>query len=199
MLNLGTRDYTTAVLAYSMTTPITEASAGSGVQYYYRLNSIYDPDFTSTGNVCTGYGEMGFIWGRYRVLGVRVVVNLVNTSGGTQLAGITAGMNSVMTSTVRTWPIQPNTHCKVTKGSTGGPYGAAHFDKTFQLHKLCGISKAQYKIEENYAGIFGSNPANNIFLATWIIGESGSVETALVDIRLFYKVQLYQPLQSLAT
>jgi len=199
MMNLGTRNFTTAILAYSSTIPLTEAGASVGAQYYWRLNSIYDPDYTGTGNVASGYGEMGFIWGRYRVLSCRVVLNISNTVGGNQLVGMSAGLNSTMTSTVRTWPVQPNTWCKLTRGTTGGPYGVAHFDKTFKLHEIAGITKKQYLIEDDYAGIFGSNPAINIFLATWLIGESGNTESSLIDIRLFYKVQFFGPLQSIAT
>jgi len=178
---------------------ITEAAAGVGAYYVWRLNSIYDPDYTGTGNVASGYNEMSNLWGRYRVLRTRVVINFANSSGGAQLVGLSAGLNATIGATSRTWPVQPRTMCKISKGTVGGPYGCVHFDVTYDLAKVAGITKAQYKNENDYGGLFGSNPSANLFLWTWVIGESGNAESTLVDARIFYDVELYAPIQSVAT
>lgn len=56
-------------------------SSGVSTPYIFRGNSVYDPDFTSTGWVATGFTAMSQLYQRYLVTGSKMTIKAVQTSG----------------------------------------------------------------------------------------------------------------------
>lgn len=54
-------------------------------QYTYRGNSLYDPDFTSGGHQPHYFDQLSEVYSRYRVLGAKITVSLMNNAGNTPL------------------------------------------------------------------------------------------------------------------
>lgn len=194
-LSFGPR-VTKETLAYADTRDLTEAAAGVGAYYIFRLNSIYDPDFTGVGNTAYGYSVMSNLWSKYRVLRTRVVIDFSNVTGGLQITGLSAGLNSTLAALPRAWPVQPRTVSRVIRGAGGGTTCVAHFDMTYDLAKVIGVTKQQYKNENDYAGIFGSNPNYSLFLIVWNAGKTAVAETSTMTARIFYETEFYGPIQS---
>ncbi len=67
-------------LRYTDTISLTSSSVTartSGNQYEFRLNSIYDPNYTSTGHQPYMYDQFAALYGRYRVDRVRVQIDAI--------------------------------------------------------------------------------------------------------------------------
>lgn len=85
----GVPPYTYATLVL----PIAfSSSSTTGSQWYwqFRLNSLYDPDFTGSGSQPTTFDQWMALYDRYRVLGVDVELTLRNLTNS--VCGIYAAM-----------------------------------------------------------------------------------------------------------
>jgi hypothetical protein len=52
------------------------------VDYQFRLNSLFDPNYTGTGHQPKGFDQLAAFYQRYRVYRVHWKISWVNTSGG---------------------------------------------------------------------------------------------------------------------
>jgi len=51
-----------------------------GTDYAFRLNSMYDPNFSGTGHQPQGYDQMASVYGRYTVYKVRLSIRITAAS-----------------------------------------------------------------------------------------------------------------------
>jgi hypothetical protein len=184
-------------LAYVSGPVLTEAAAATGTYYTYRLNSIYDPDFTGVGTTAIGYSNFSTMYGLYRVRSVRVIARFCLTTTGVATVGLIAGLNSTYGSNLFLWEAQPNTVSKLIQGNVGGARSVAEFDVTYNLPRICGLTPSQYFNETDFTHLVGSNPVKSVYLSAFMRGNSGSAQTVTPVIRLIYEVEMSQPLQAL--
>jgi len=186
-----------ANMGYSYYSSMTEASALTGAIYQFRLNSVYDPDFTSTGSTAQGYAIYYSLYGLFRVMRVRVIVRFFSTSSGNMTVGFIPGLNSTVTSNWSALQGQPFARSAVLQGNTGGAHSIKQFDQTIDLPQVCGITPAQYRIENDYAHGTAANPAKSVFLTLFMNGHSGTVQSTGFEVRLIFQTELSQPLQTI--
>lgn len=66
-------------LRYSETVSVSGAAGGIG-QYYFRLNSLFDPNLTGAGHQPMYFDQFALMYKRYRVHGCHVTARFVNKS-----------------------------------------------------------------------------------------------------------------------
>ncbi len=188
-------------LAYETVFGLTESAPGAGDTHSFRLNSIFDPDFTGVGVSAMGYSTYNLFYTRYRVLAVRVYARVfaaTGVAGGAQTAGFITTANSTFTSNPVYWPGQRGAVSAVLSSVNGGANVMHTFDKRLPLHVVAGITADQYRIDQDYGAVFGANPVTPLYLHFFVHGLlSSSAEVARVDLRLIYDVELSQPLASI--
>ncbi len=176
----------------------TEGAAKAGNYSAYRLNSIYDPDSTGVGSSAIGYAMLSSGYGLFRVMRTRVILRIFHsTTTGTSTVGLLPGLNSTYTSVISLWEGEPNARSKAIQGNTGGARGIAEFDVTYDLAKMAGVTAEQYRTDFDFSHLAGSNPARNMYVAVFGVGNSSSVQTYNYSIRIIYEVEASQPLQTL--
>jgi hypothetical protein len=87
---------------------VAESAAGSGATYFYRLNSVYDPDATGVGASAIGYTTWAALYLNYKVH--KVTVRVQGTVTGMS-AGSFANVIIVLFLTRRLFP-QTSKHGK---------------------------------------------------------------------------------------
>ncbi len=188
-------------LTYESVLGLTEGAAGAGAFNSYRLNSIYDPDYTGTGTAALGYSTYAYLFGRYRVLGCRVILRFVDATAvpsGGQIVGVIFNANGTFTANPLNWPSQPYAHSKILQGTSGGANCVASFNLVPDLAKVAGVTKAQFKQDQDYSATFGSNPVTSLYAHVFLTGKlSSSAETARVEVRLIYDVEFSMPLATI--
>jgi hypothetical protein len=177
----------------------TEAAAKVGGFSTYRLNSIYDPDFSGVGSTAIGYTTLATAYALFRIVRARVVVRIFLTSTGAGTVGVLPGLNSSYTSVISTWEAQPNAHSKFVQGNTGGARSVGEFDITYDLAKIAGVTTSQYKTDFDFSHLAGSNPAKSLFVSVFGVGNSTAVQSFSWSIRIVYEVEASQPLQTLTS
>jgi len=183
-------------VAYSEVRTLTEGAAGTGAYYQYRINSMYDPDFTGTGTSSIGYSQQMAMYSRHRVTRVRVMLNWALSTAGPAQVGFMYGMSTTPTATLTRWPVEPNSHSKLLNGITGSRSGWV-VDQNVPLAKVAGVTQRQFITDLDFAAIVGANPSAGIYLTIFVIGYAGTPTTAVCEVKLIQEVQFSSPTQTL--
>lgn len=176
---------------------LTENAAKSGNFHTFRLNSLYDPDFTGVGGTAIGYTNLAAMYGLFRVRRVRIVLRGFLTTTGTATIGLMTGLSSTYTSVISLWEAEPNCLSKIVQGNVGGARSIAEFDTTIDLPKVCGLRHGEFDLDQDFAHTVGTNPAKPVYLAVFVVGNSSSIQTMNYSVRLVFETEVSNPLQTM--
>lgn len=167
-------------------------SLGQASLYQFRLNSIHDPDYTSTltGHQPYGHDTFVFLYNRYRVIGCSYRIVAVPETGTTPIQVITIPTNDILTTTnlsaLRELPRAK--YVCVQQGDL----------KTLSGYVSCpsvaGRTKSQYIADDRYSAQMGANPLEDIMLNIYLGHLAGTVGTSVscsVNIELEYTVEMF--------
>lgn len=172
-----------------------ELALSSGTYFadrVFSLNSLYDPDITSTGHQPMGFDQWQPFFNQYRVIQTGVVLRVNNSSStsGLQVYMVVNDDPTPITST----PVageSPYTKELNIGASTG--VDVATQRAVYNLPQLVGRTLGQYRAEENYAGSFSGPPAQQWYLHVFFRTSDGSaVVDANYTIYLSYTAELFE-------
>jgi len=151
-------------------------TAGVSSPYVLRGNSVFDPDFTSTGYSAMGYGTLATLYNRYQVTGSSIRVRCVSTN---------AAQVSVMPS------ISSGTISTAAEDYAENPYGKDVMLQTASgvqiINSYMSTSKMYGELTDaDFAGAAGANPANPWY---WHI-KAGPVISAAATVDVYVLVDL---------
>lgn len=129
--------------------------AGVLSDYHFRINSLYDPDSSATGHQPYGFDQLIALYGNYRVFATSWIVTVPSSSqpltvvvlpenGGTTFSNLEY-MSEQPRAITRTTPYNGGTATMI-KGK-------------MYLPRLMGVSSAEYRTDDRFAGDASSNPA----------------------------------------
>lgn len=127
--------------------------------YQYRLNSIYDPNYTGVGHQPLGHDELATLYNRYRVVGCSykvVMTNRSTTYEGEVSVQLRPNMIlSTLFSTVQEGPYsQTRTLCNANAGGS-----VCTIRGYIPISKIRGVVKNVVKSDDTYQAQFGANPS----------------------------------------
>ncbi len=189
--------YTKVYPAFVHYGTLTEPAAKAGNFHTFRLNSLYDPDFTGVGSTAIGYTNLSAMYGLFRVRRVRVVLRGSLTTTGAATIGFITGLSSTYTSVISLWEAEPNCRSKIVQGNVGGARAIAEFNTTIDLPRVCGLRHSEFDADMDFTHLVGSNPVKPVYLAVFVVGNSASVQTMNFSLRLVFETEVSQPLQTL--
>lgn len=176
-----TADRYRTTLKYSL---ILNTSIVSGVSspYVFRGNSVYDPDFTSTGYNCLGFSTLALLYQRYQVTGSSIRVRASTSAGpGVQLSVLPSLFSATVSSTSEDY--------------AENPYGKDVLTNAYmppELRSYMSTSKmyGDKVLDANYSAGIAANPTNEWF---WQVKCSpmdiGTTSTVYVLVDLVYYVE----------
>jgi len=168
----------------------------TGAIHQFRLNSLYDPDYSTTGSVAQGYTAATGLYALFRVVRTRIMVRFYSGTTGNMTIGYVPGMNATVTANFAYFQGQPFARSAVLQGNVGGMHSVKQFDQVLDLAKVAGLSRAQYMTDLDFAHGIGANPAKSLFLTLFLNGHSASVQSVGFEIRLVFDVEMSQPLDT---
>jgi len=179
-------------LAYGDKQTLTSSAINATPIYNYRMNSIYDPDYTGTGAQPYWRDQLAAIYNRYRVLGAKISVTFAvsdvtdTTSGiGPFLVGIqTSNASTLNNATSSGLLCSPDTVCK-TLDVAGGPVTCSMTYSPAQAFGKAG------RHSDDLAANMSSNPARG-WLATCFSSNDGAnvVQSVVAHVVVEYYVEL---------
>ena len=131
--------------------------------HVFRLNSLFDPDFTGTGHQPQGYDNMALQYNRYIVYGVSIKIefpinDLASASGMSGLYYINSGNDGYSLASKRVSDVIENNMGGAAILNTG--YRSTVFDLGYRtIGAIQGQSNEEIMSGANFASVPGANPA----------------------------------------
>ena len=172
---------------YQKNTPLGSAY---GMFNQFRVNSIYDPDYTNTfGTSCLGLIQWRGLYQRYRVYKCAYTVRMTNLSADCIASGAIVFQNYLDGTYSVSDTMRPLSR-RFTLGNREGS-NKATLKGVIHLPKLAGVTAQQYKSDNNNLAGFGSSPVNPLFMT--IIAASSNLTQAAgiaaqVDLTFFVEM-----------
>lgn len=177
---------------YHLNLTLTEAAAGIGESYVFRLNSLYDPNSTGVGSQPTGYDQWSALLERSVVYLCTVDLQMSNAGTQPQQMGCFAISGASPIPGATAWPSQYGAVSKL-RAVTGNNIFALR--RTYDIAKLLGVPRSRIFSEEDYSespagpAVAGNNQA---LLQIWVKGI-GAVGVAAVSIKMTFHAKLFDP------
>ncbi len=151
---------------YCTIVTLTSGNGLLGTQQAFRLNSLYDPDYTGAGHQPYGFDQMSGLYSKYRVDKVKFEL-LFTTPGAANdmlcVATVAPGTSSFLTGAALD-AVQERPDGLWGVCSSSGDRRCA-LRGAFDLNVVCGVSRAKYEAEDNYSAGVGANPSQDALLA----------------------------------
>ncbi len=183
-------------MGYHKLGTIVEPGASTGDVYQFRLNSVYDFDYTGSGTTSQGYVAMSTLYSLFRVKAVRLIIRMTLSTTGTAVVGFMSGLSSTVSANYTMLENMPNSYSRLVQGNVGGGHAVAEWDVTIDLAKVAGVTRAQYMTDFDFAHAAGANPAKTVYLTLFLSGNSGAAQTTIYHVRAIQDVECSQPLQT---
>lgn len=177
-------DMYTGTMVYATSASITLPASAVG-STVFRLNSVYDPDFSGVGTTTQMYTQASAIYGRYRVMHAQVELEYLNAGGNPiTIFAVVSATNNVGVDITQILGQRHVWHRGL--ANVSGVSTCLH-KLSVPIHKVYGVPKAQVRTEDDFAGLVGGVPNNQVFLHIGghsITAAAGSVS---VKLRILYR------------
>lgn len=175
------------VLGYNQGVSVAISSGSISTDQVFRLNSLYDPDFTGGGHQPYGRDTLATIYNRYRVHRVSGFVSFASNSNVP----------------CRVVIVPTNTRAAITDIDLAAetPYAQSTWLLTnqptiipfkFSLNKIVGVTKRTYGADDRYQSVFSTDPAEDIDLHI-VAWSSGSSQTIFANVHIKYYTEVWDP------
>ena len=147
-------------MPYTTIIQLVESAPGAGAIYTFRINDLFDPDFTSAGQQPLGFDQFAQFYYRYRVLRFRYSIDYQNLTGTSNpvLVGVFFSPNSTAPVNPLAWSVQP------TPGTKSTPMSAIHGGRDVvrlqgqvRISDVLGVTKEEYMSDMDYTGTTSSS------------------------------------------
>lgn len=171
-----------------------DPGVGSAVSHVYRLNSLFDPDFTGAGHQPMGFDQMASLYNTYRVYSVSFRVTFRNTNANRAIVGLMVSQDSFLPISVNQNQELPRNRWRVldAQDATGNSKNETTINYSLKPWRFMNI---RYK-EDIYQAPTGSNPAEQSFMHIWIGPTSLSVNLAGINltVRISFLAEFFDPI-----
>jgi hypothetical protein len=178
------------VLTYATVVAVGPPAGGISDQVF-RLNSIYDPDYTGGGSTVLGYSQAAALYQRYRVLSARATVTWDNMATNPITAFICATPNTVISTGINYIMGQRFAWSRGI-GGVGGNSTLTHAID-IPIYKVFGCPKKQVEVEHDFAATLTGSPQNTVYLHVGAYQNGASSGNYNLQVRIDYTVVLSNP------
>lgn len=158
--------------------------------YLFRLNSVYDPDYSGTGHQPMGRDEYTTLYSKYKVISTHVSVAYSYISPYGMVSAIIPNGDVNPLTTLTKALEMPHTTMKICNGNCPD----VKLSKTFSLPELCGVTRTRYMSDDIYGAVSSNNPPEDIILHVVTSSPGAPLSwNYTFTIKLTYRVIFYDP------
>lgn len=183
---------------YGFAGSVAESAAGLGGTYFFRANSVYDPDATGVGSTAVGYSTFSALFLNYRVR--RVTIRLQGKISGMAATGVgtvvvaPVASQSVVPSNKQTWRMIPFARQRAVGLASDGGKNFVDITTSYDMAQVSRVTKSQFDSDFDFTGQVGSNPARQVFILVAVdSSNSASVATLYFNAQITYEVEWFNP------
>ncbi len=169
-------------------------TAGSVAANVFRLNSVYDPDYTGTGTTVVGWTQLNGMYNRHRVLHATVRATFVNNSATIPLTVFIA-LNPVTTVGTGITQILAQRHVwSDGLATTSGPCTRTHTIGA-PIAAIYGVPAAQVRNEDDFAAVGAAVPNNVAFCHIGAYADGAATGALTMHVSIEFDVVWSLPLE----
>ncbi len=171
------------------------APAATAVAYNtFRMNSVYDPDFTGVGTTVTGYPQLAALYGRYRVTSSKISVDYINKSSSAPLTCFMVFNSSNNVGTDIKAILAQRFVWSRSIATLAGAGTTTHVGSA-PIHLVYGVPKQQVLAEDDYAAVVGANPNNVVFAHVGAFCNDAAAGSFYLQVSMEFEVVWSLPLE----
>lgn len=178
-------------LRYSAIVTHSNGVADAGL-YQFRLNSVFDPDYTSAGSQPPYFDRMALIYGAYRVLACKYQVRSTYNSGTNQVVVVWPQSVATSVTSLQSALCQTTARCNVAT-----PYTDPNANKIkgyLPMAKVFGVERLEIETDSDYGALTSTNPNKVAYLNLYSGNQTGtSTSDCQSLVELTYYVEWSQP------
>lgn len=180
---------------------ITLSTTLTPVGNLFRMNSLYDPDYTGVGHQPMYFDQLTAVYSRFSVLNSKIKVTFTAISHDTDVAnkgpfqvGIAANTSGVFPSTISTLQEQNRTVM-----ATMGRDKAGNNVKTLMLDYIPNRDLGIPASEDSQCGSSGANPTLTYYSYPYCADIAGTTSSVLLNIEIEFRCKFSQQGNSVAS
>lgn len=162
-------------LRYSSIVSATNGVADFGM-YQFRLNSVFDPDYTGDGSQPPYFDRMAQLYNSYRVLSTKYRVRCAYVSGSSTPQCLVAWTGTVATSVNSLQSALSQTDAKsLVVFSNSDPNVA--IQRWAPTAKYMGVERAEIETDSDYGALISASPSKVAYLNLYVGNMTGTSTT----------------------
>jgi hypothetical protein len=194
----GVADRARMKLKYVTVIPLTTITTTGAFSYVWRGNSVFDPDFTSSGGQPTNYDDWAGMYNQYRVWGSTFSVKPITTLSGTEPTLYAVGprhiSSSITFASQSDFISEPYVKANATSiYRSGAP--DSHFFCSMSTPKFQGLTHDEFKGRDDLTALVSANPTE-VWFWHWsvtnidptVTSEIGGLVEIVYDVEFFDRV-----------
>lgn len=178
------------ILKYAEDFTLNGGAAGVTDNYQFRLNSIFDPNFTGVGHQPVNHDQLSAIFERYKVYRIDYKVVIIGNSTVNTIGGVFVSDQFASSTDPRVYV--ENGMCDWTLFESVDTNACRTITGSISVPDVMGVSYKEYMSEEDYGAAFGANPVDGGVLTVFNAGLDGADPgTSNCFIELTYHTKVY--------
>lgn len=178
-------------LPYSYQGSLVEGAAALGASYSFRINDVFDPDFSGGGLQPLGFDQYTQFYGRYHVWGFHYELTFSTRTTTPIYVGTNFSAQSTLPAVAIAWFVVNSTVRTKGLGANSGSNNVVTLRGRANIPDVLGVKRSEYSDQDFSAAVAGT-PARVGYLHVWTVGRS-AVATVDISARLWYDVEFSQP------
>lgn len=179
-------------MKYSGLYALTTAGVAVPAYHLFRLNSIFDPDYTGVGHQPLGHDELTPLYNKYVVSGVSWRVTYTNQSTSDYCDVCVIPRPNIATIPLMDTVFESPYVRRATIGPETGARNIVTMKGYVSMAKLRGVSKSKILNENDNSALIGANPVIVPTLQLYVENQNTlATITAVARVELIYYVTLY--------
>jgi hypothetical protein len=155
-------------------------------EYVYRAMSLFDPDFTGTGEQPDGFDLWKTLYQNYRVVAVKVEVQA--QSNGTAAVNNLLAV-AVMPDSAALNSAQEVAGLRKSQSTLFNNATIGRVKRTYHISELYGVSDVTVLSESNFGALISANPVNNQFIHV-AVESNASAGESMIWVKLTYYARM---------
>lgn len=162
---------------------------GTTAQYTYRANSLFDPDFTTTGHQPLYYDQQIASYEKYRVYAVRIILHVVNASQSTpaECVMIPASQIPTITSISLAKEMPRAVASGILPAFQSLP---VRMTQRMSTKTVLGLSARQI-YDQDYGAIFSANPIELWYYSIYGWTATSGALNLQIDVKIEFDCEFY--------
>lgn len=168
------------------------APVAAVAQYTFRGNSVFDPDYTSTGHQPRYYDQWSAFYQKYKVISSKIHCSVSNFQATAGVIAVVVPHTDILTLTTyynaAEMPLMKRTE-QIPISTRQGGISTVH--SSASTRQICGLSEAQLA-SEDYSALTGANPLSIWYWNIGFFGANGTNVSVSFDVDLEYQILFYE-------